>query len=89
MAIRWIQLVSERLGAPYLYEPKNWLRLVTGMSSGIVLGFALCFLTASSVWKRSTRAARRWSTARDGLDRLFWTPIGLAIMSDGVRCTCR
>ncbi len=82
MAIDGFNSFLKDLAVPYLYEPKNWLRLVTGMSSGIVLGFALCFLIASSVWKSV-------DTRRQTLDQLrsipviilLWTPIGLAIMS--------
>lgn len=82
MALDGFNSFLKDLALPYLYEPKNWLRLITGMTSGIVLGFALCFLTASSIWKVV-------DTRRQTLDQLrtvvlvamLWIPIGLAIMS--------
>jgi uncharacterized membrane protein len=82
MAVDGFNSFLKDLEQPYLYEPRNWLRLTTGMTAGIVLGFALCFLTASTVW-------RAVDTRRQTLDRMAlvpwivvaWIPIGLAIMS--------
>lgn len=39
------------LELPNLYQPHNWLRVVTGMTAGMVLAVALCFLIASSLWR--------------------------------------
>jgi uncharacterized membrane protein len=82
MAVDGFNSFVKDLELPYLYQPQNWLRLVTGMMAGIVLGFALCFLTASTVWKAV-------DTRRQTLERisllprivLAWIPIGLAVTS--------
>jgi uncharacterized membrane protein len=67
---------------PHLYESRNWLRLITGFAAGIVLGFALCFLLASSLWSRvDTRrqTLQDWSALpKIGL---AWIPIALAVIS--------
>jgi uncharacterized membrane protein len=82
MALDGFNSFLKDLALPYLYEPKNWLRLITGMTSGIVLGFALCFLVASSVWKIvDTRRQTLEHLRVLLLIALLWTPIGLAIMS--------
>lgn len=70
------------VGASAVYEPRNWLRLITGTTAGVVLGFALCFLMASSLWQS-------FDTCRETLQDwriipligLVWAPLGLAIWS--------
>jgi uncharacterized membrane protein len=37
--------------APHLYEPRNWLRLVTGMGTGVAMGLILLPALAQSLWK--------------------------------------
>jgi uncharacterized membrane protein len=82
MAIDGFNSFLKDLELPFLYEPRNWLRLTTGMTAGIVLGFALCFLTASTVWKAV-------DTRRQTLERMallpwigvVWIPIGMAVIS--------
>lgn len=36
--------------APHLYEPQNWLRLVTGMGTGLAMGIVLLPVLAQTVW---------------------------------------
>ena len=38
--------------APHLYEPRNWLRLVTGMGTGIAMGIILLPALAQTLWQR-------------------------------------
>lgn len=38
--------------APHLYEPRNWLRLVTGMGTGVAIGLVVPPALAQTVWKR-------------------------------------
>ena len=38
--------------APHLYEPKNWLRLATGMGTGVAMGLILLPALAQSLWRR-------------------------------------
>ena len=37
---------------PHVYEPRNWLRLVTGMGTGLAMGFILFPALAQTVWRR-------------------------------------
>ena len=67
---------------PHLYESRNWLRLTTGLTAGVVLGFALCFLMASSLWKRvDTRrqTLEKWSSLP--VIGLSWIPIATAVIT--------
>ena len=36
---------------PHLYQPKNWLRLVTGMGAGLMMGIILFPAVAQSLWR--------------------------------------
>lgn len=38
--------------APHLYEPRNWLRLATGMGTGLAMGLILLPALAQSLWRR-------------------------------------
>lgn len=40
---------------PHLYEPKNWLRLVTGMGTGLAMGSVAFPALAQTLWKRQER----------------------------------
>lgn len=40
------------LGRPVFYQPDNRLRLLTGLLAGTALAVALCFLTATTLWRR-------------------------------------
>lgn len=37
--------------APHLYEPRNWLRLLTGMGTGVAMGLLLIPALAQSLWR--------------------------------------
>ena len=39
-------------GAPHLYEPKNWLRLATGMGTGLALGIIVMAALAQALWRK-------------------------------------
>lgn len=38
--------------APHLYEPQNWLRLATGMGTGVTLGVIVFAAVAQSLWRK-------------------------------------
>lgn len=38
--------------APHLYEPQNWLRLLTGMGTGVAMGIILLPALAQSLWRQ-------------------------------------
>jgi hypothetical protein len=38
--------------APHLYEPRNWLRLLTGMGTGLAMGVFILPALAQSLWHR-------------------------------------
>lgn len=38
--------------APHLYEPRNWLRLATGMGTGLAMGLILLPALAQTLWRR-------------------------------------
>jgi uncharacterized membrane protein len=38
--------------APHLYAPKNWLRLATGMGTGLTLGIIVFAALAQSLWRQ-------------------------------------
>ncbi len=38
--------------APHLYEPQNWLRLLTGMGTGVAMGLLLIPALAQSLWRQ-------------------------------------
>ncbi len=39
--------------APHLYEPKNWLRLLTGMGTGLAMGSFVFPALAQALWRRA------------------------------------
>ena len=39
-------------GAPHLYEPQNWLRLVTGAGAGLTMGLLTFPALAQTLWRR-------------------------------------
>jgi hypothetical protein len=41
-------------GAPYLYEPQNWLRLTTGVFNGLALGTLIFSIFQFSLWRTPT-----------------------------------
>ena len=38
--------------APHLYQPRNWLRLVTGMGTGLAMGIIIFPALAQTLWRR-------------------------------------
>ena len=38
--------------APHLYEPRNWLRLLTGMGTGVAMGAVVLPALAQTLWQR-------------------------------------
>ena len=46
----FISLLKD-LALPYPYEPRNWLRVITGAGAGVVLAVALCFLLSVTLWR--------------------------------------
>lgn len=38
--------------APHLYEPRNWLRLATGLGTGLTLGIIVSAALAQTLWRR-------------------------------------
>jgi uncharacterized membrane protein len=51
MVVDGFNSLLKDLKLPFLYEPQNWLRVITGVTAGMVLAIALCFLVASSLWR--------------------------------------
>ena len=37
--------------APHLYEPRNWLRLLTGMGTGLMMGIVIAPALIQTLWK--------------------------------------
>jgi hypothetical protein len=37
--------------APHLYEPRNWLRLLTGMGTGLMMGIVIAPALSQTLWK--------------------------------------
>src|SRR5687768_9906499 len=51
MAVDGFNSLLKDLALPYPYEPRNWLRVVTGAGAGLVLAVALCFLLSVTLWR--------------------------------------
>jgi uncharacterized membrane protein len=65
MAIDGFNSLLKDLEAPYPYEPRNWLRVITGAGAGVVLAVALCFLLSITLWHRvdiRKQTLESWST---------------------------
>ena len=56
--------------APHLYEPRNWLRLLTGMGTGVAMGLILLPALAQSLW-RSPQYQPIISTGRELIQLLI------------------
>ena len=52
MAMDGFNSLLRDLALPYPYEPRNWLRVVTGAGAGVVLAVALCFLLSVTLWRQ-------------------------------------
>jgi uncharacterized membrane protein len=46
------------ISQPYLYEPDNRLRLVTGLGTGVALATVVCYLFAVTLWSKPNTRAR-------------------------------
>lgn len=65
----------------HLYEPQNWLRVITGCAAGIALGVTLAYLIGASLW-RDYRGDIPVTCWRDlGIALVLWLPFGLAVWS--------
>ena len=81
MAVDGFNSLFLDLGMRYLYEPQNWLRLVTGAGAGMALGATLCYLTGETLWRQPDYRSPAIS-ARDAIfATLCWLPIMAAILS--------
>ena len=58
MAIDGFNSLLLDLGRPHPYQPDNWLRLVTGMGTGIALAVIYCYLFGITLWRRPQTSAR-------------------------------
>jgi len=56
--------------APHLYEPRNWLRLATGMGTGVAMGLLLLPALAQTLW-RNPHFRPIISTGRELLELLL------------------
>jgi uncharacterized membrane protein len=56
MAIDGFNALLDDLGSP-VYPPDNRLRLLTGLLAGVALAVALCFLLATTLWRRGDISA--------------------------------
>jgi uncharacterized membrane protein len=61
-------------GAPHLYEPRNWLRLITGLGTGLGMGLVALPALAETLWaapdRRAVLASVREMTGLVGLAAL-------------------
>ncbi len=82
LAIDGLNSTLRDFGIWYPYEPANWLRLVTGLLTGISLATLLCYLLATTLWKHGNWQA---ATVRDlpevALLVLLQAPFALAVLS--------
>ena len=72
MAADGFNSLLKDLRLPYPYEPRNWLRVVTGAGAGVVLAVALCFLLSVTLW-------RNVDTTRQTLESWWLLPRSAAI----------
>ncbi|MFZ0546874.1 MAG: DUF2085 domain-containing protein [Candidatus Promineifilaceae bacterium] len=52
---------------PHLYQPQNWLRLLTGMGTGLAMGVFIFPALAQTLWRDF-----KWQPALSGFRELFW-----------------
>lgn len=84
MAVDGFNSLFLDIGMWHLYEPQNWLRLVTGAGAGVALGATLLYLLGATVWERpETATVVSW---RDlGMTTLVWALVaGLFLSGWGV-----
>jgi uncharacterized membrane protein len=70
-------------GAPYLYEPRNWLRLTTGALNGLALGILTFSIFQFSLWRspRSQPTVQGWGELA-GLVAVVGLMVGLVLTED-------
>jgi uncharacterized membrane protein len=81
MAVDGFNSLFLDLGMRYVYEPQNWLRLVTGAGAGTALGVTLCFLTAETLWRQPDHRSRVFIWRDLALTIICWIPIMVAVLS--------
>lgn len=69
-------------GAPHLYEPRNWLRLMTGLGTGVAMGAVLWPMVAETVWRKRERQPAVASLAELGGVLLVTAVAGLLVLSN-------
>lgn len=50
MGIDGVNSTLQDFGLPYAYAPQNWLRLATGLLTGVALGMMLLYLLNATLW---------------------------------------
>ena len=60
---------------PHIYEPQNWLRLTTGMGTGLAMGVFIFPALAQTLWRNY-----EWRPSLAGLRELIWL-VALAIIA--------
>lgn len=50
MGIDGVNSTLQDFGLPFAYEPQNWLRLATGLLTGVALGVMLLYLLNATLW---------------------------------------
>jgi uncharacterized membrane protein len=83
MAVDGFNSLFLDMGMSYLYEPRNWLRLVTGAGAGAALGIMLCFLTAETLWRQPDYRIRVVNARDLVVATLAWMPIMAAVIWGG------
>ena len=68
------------LRLPYLYEPRNALRVVTGALAGVVLALALTYLSAVTFWRPSTSRRAPVDSARELAPLLLAPVLAMALL---------
>ncbi|MGI9254699.1 MAG: DUF2085 domain-containing protein [Thermomicrobiales bacterium] len=70
------------LGRTPLYAPDNRIRLATGLLTGISLAVALCYMTATTLWRRGDWSMRTVSGVGElGLLMLLQLPFAFVVTS--------
>jgi hypothetical protein len=70
-------------GLPHLYEPRNWLRLLTGIGAGIAMGSIVFPAMAQTLWKKQEyRPALANLRELAGLVLLAGLMVGLVLSDD-------
>lgn len=65
--------------APHLYQPRNWLRLLTGMGTGVAMGLILLPALAQTLW-RSRQYLPIISTPREMIELLLLAVVTVLLL---------